>query len=293
MSQPDNADLLAILDVKPLSTGVYEGLSPANGWKRIYGGQVVAQALRAAAETVPNAGDAGDRRAPHSLHSYFLRPGDPAIPIRFEVELLRDGGSFTTRRVVVSQQQSTGTEVIFVMSASFHKAEPGLDHQAVMPDVPQPDQLPDEQHLLKLLPARFRHLLDSGWPIEMRLVEYDRFTSKGPKAPRQHVWMRARQPPPADRIVHECVLAFASDYSLLDTSLVTHGTLIGDPRIQAASLDHAMWFHRPAIADDWLLFAHESPSAQGARGFCRGQVFSRDGRLIASLAQEGLIRQRA
>ncbi len=281
MTPPDNSDLIAILTVHLVEPDVFHGHSPANGWSRIYGGQVVAQALRAASATVED-------RAVHSLHSYFLRPGDPAVPVRLEVERLRDGGSFTTRRVVARQ----AAEVIFAMSVSFQKSEPGFEHQAVMPNVPLPDDLPDETALLAMLPARFKHMLDRGWPIEMRLVEFDRFTRKGPRAPVQHVWMRARQPLPADRVLHDCVLAFASDYSLLDTSLVTHGTLIGDPRIQAASLDHAMWFHRPAIADDWLLFAHESPSAQDGRGFCRGQVFSRDGRLIASLAQEGLIRQR-
>jgi acyl-CoA thioesterase II len=282
---PANSDIIAILHVEPIAPDVFHGQSPANGWKRIYGGQVVAQALAAASATVAD-------RAVHSLHSYFLRPGNPVVPVRLEVERLRDGGSFTTRRVVASQEGEAGRDVIFAMSASFQKAEPGFEHQAAMPDVPQPDDLPGEDQLRELLPERFRHLVDRGWPIEMRLVEYDRFIRKGARKPVQHVWMRARQPLPTDRVLHDCVLAFASDYSLLDTSLVTHGTLIGDPRIQAASLDHAMWFHRPAITDDWLLFAHESPSAQGARGFCRGQVFTRDGRHIASLAQEGLIRQR-
>jgi acyl-CoA thioesterase II len=275
------ADLLALLDVKETAPDVFAGTSMANGWKRIYGGQVIAQALAAASRSI-------DDRAVHSLHCYFLRPGDPAVPIRFEVDRLRDGNSFTTRRVVARQSG----EAIFAMSASFQKHEPGLDHQAAMPDVPGPDELVDVEKLVDQMPKRLRDMVDRNWPIEMRLVEIERFLKPGPRPAMQHIWMRARGALPADGPLHACILAFASDYALLDTSLIPHGTMIGDPRIQAASIDHAIWFHRAALADDWLLFANESPSTQGARGFCRGQVFSRDGRLIASLAQEGLIRPR-
>jgi acyl-CoA thioesterase II len=186
MTPPAAADILAILELELTVPDVYRAMSPANGWQRIYGGQVIAQALRAAALTVPD-------RNVHSLHCYFLRPGDPAVPIRLEVERLRDGGSFSTRRVVARQEAGGGADVIFALSASFHREEPGLEHQAAMPDVPPPEALPDEDKLIALLPQRFRHLLDRGWPIEMRLVEYDRFTAKGPRPPRQHVWMRARQ----------------------------------------------------------------------------------------------------
>jgi acyl-CoA thioesterase II len=288
--------LLEILDLEPLEKNLFRGQSPQQGWQRVFGGQVIGQALQAATRTVED-------RYVHSLHSYFLLPGDPAAPIIYEVDRLRDGGSFTTRRIIAIQHG----RAIFAMTASFQKMEPGLEHQVAMPDLPQPEDLPNEQELqakfIDSLPDNIRTYWSMDRPIEMRPVDSTRFfatvppeTRRDPRAPRgmpvQHVWMRATGRLPDDLPLHQCVLAFASDFTLLDTALVAHGRRTFDPDLQMASLDHAVWFHRPFRADEWLLYVQDSPSTSGARGLCRGLVYTRSGVLVASVAQEGLMRPR-
>ena len=278
--------LLSILDLEPLEENLFRGRSPQQGWQRVYGGQVLGQALVAAVRTVP-----ADRVA-HSLHAYFLLAGDPSRPIIYNVERVRDGRSFTTRRVTAIQHG----RAMFVMSTSFHVAEPGLDHQDEMPKVPQPEELPSEQQLTAKLLAHLPENMKSYWererPIEMRPVDVSRYFARRKGAPEQAIWMRASGRLPDAFPLHQCVLAYASDFTLLDTALIAHGKLMFDKDMQLASLDHALWFHRPFRADEWLLYAQDSPSGHGARGFCRGKVFTRDGVLIASVCQEGLMRQR-
>jgi acyl-CoA thioesterase-2 len=285
MSASAVQDLLAILDLEQLEVNLFRGRSPAVTWQRVFGGQVVGQALVAATRTV-------EGRSPHSLHAYFLLPGDPKVPIVYDVDRIRDGKSFTTRRVVAIQHGHP----IFSMSASFHLDEPGFDHQAKMPDVPKPEELPSEAEIrhraLPGMPEPMRRYFERERPIELRPVEFDRYLGKKFADGRFHVWIRATGALPDDPAIHQCVLAYASDMTLLDSALIPHGRTIFEKEIMAASLDHALWFHRPFRADDWLLYAQDSPSAQGARGFSRGLIFARDGTLIASVAQEGLIRKR-
>ena len=277
--------LLSILDLEPLEENLFRGRSPQEGWQRVYGGQVLGQALVAAVRTVP------PERIAHSLHAYFLLGGDPARPIIYNVDRVRDGRSFTTRRVTAIQHGRP----MFVMSVSFHVAEPGLDHQNPMPQVPPPEDLPSEQQLKAKLLAHLPENMRSYWererPIEMRPVDVSRYFARQKGAPEQMVWMRASGRLPDAFPLHQCVLAYASDFTLLDTALIAHGKLMFDRDMQLASLDHALWFHRPFRADEWLLYAQDSPSSHGARGFCRGNVFTRDGRLIASVCQEGLMRE--
>ena len=275
--------LLSILNLTPLGEDKFAGTSPANGWKRVFGGQVVAQALVAATRTV-------EGRDPHSLHAYFILGADPALPIIYEVDRIRDGGSFSTRRVQARQNGA----VIYSMIASFQKHEVGFEHAIAMPDTPMPEDLPDDKTIAGLLPAPQRRYVDLTWPTELRPVDLDRYLHPERPASSHRIWCRSRQPLPADlpAALHQCVLAFASDYSLLESGLIGHGMLINDKRVQAASLDHALWFHRPFRGDEWLLFVQESPSAQGGRALCRGSFFNRDGVLVASVAQEGLLRER-
>lgn len=280
-----DASLTAILDLERLERNLFRGRSPKSPWPRVFGGQVIAQSLHAACMTVED-------RLPHSLHAYFLLPGDPDIPIVYDVDRLRDGRSFTTRRVLAIQKG----EAIFAMSASFHVEEDGYDHQLPMPDVPMPEALPDREEMLKTvlphMPDAVQAYYQRKRPIEIRPVELERYRTGDKMEPKFNVWIRALDPLPDDPALHRSVLAYASDLMLLDSSLIAHGTTVFDKRIQAASLDHAMWFHRPFRADDWLLYSQDSPSAGGARGFSRGLVFDRQGRLVASVAQEGLIRPR-
>ena len=279
-------ELIGLLDLEQLEANLFRGVSPKQTWNRVYGGQVLAQSLVAAQRTV------SEPRPVHSMHAYFLLAGDPRVPIVFEVERVRDGGSFTTRRVKAIQNG----QPIFVMSTSFQKHESGFEHQAVMPEVPPPESLPDEEQLARLLadkmPANMRSYWERERPIEMRVVELERYATRAKTKPVQHIWMRARAKLPDDPLLHECVVAYASDFTLLDTALVAHGKLLFDTDIQLASLDHAMWMHRPCRADEWLLYAQDSPFAGAARGFCRGSVFRQDGTLVASVAQEGLMRRR-
>jgi acyl-CoA thioesterase-2 len=279
-------DLLAILDLEPLEMNLFRGRSPQSRWQRVFGGQVIGQALVAASRTVEAA------RPPHSLHAYFLLGGDPKVPIIYEVDRIRDGKSFTTRRVVAIQHG----QAIFSMSASFHAQETGFEHQAKMPDVPAPENLPSGPQLpanmLATMPEAIRRFFEQERPVELRPVEFERYLGKRSEDGRFQVWIRTTGPLPDDPAIHQCVLAYASDMMLLDASLVPHGRTVFDKRIMAASLDHALWFHRPFRADEWLLYAQDSPSASGALGFSRGLIFGRDGTLVASVAQEGLIRER-
>lgn len=280
------AELLAILDLERLETDLFRGVSPRDGWKRVFGGQVVGQALVAATRTVPVT------RPPHSLHAYFLLGGDPGVPIVYEVERIRDGHSFTTRRVKAIQRG----RAIFAMTASYQENEAGHAHQAPMPEAPAPETLPDLKHLLAGglpgLPDAVADYFSRPRPIELKPVDLRRYREGGPGAPRCDIWLRAASALPDDPAIHHAVLAYASDMTLLDAALIAHGRSVFDPDIQSASLDHALWFHRPFRADDWLLYAQDSPSSAGARGFARGQIFARDGTLVASVAQEGLIRPR-
>jgi acyl-CoA thioesterase-2 len=229
----------------------------------------------------------------HSLHAYFLRPGDPALPIVYEVDRIRDGGSFTTRRAIAIQPGKP----IFALSASFKIDEEGYEHQAKMPDVPMPEDLPDEsaiyEHFLNHAPDNVRRYWLRDRPVEIRPVSMAHHISSDKLAPFQHVWVRANGKVPDDRATCAAALAYVSDMTLLDTSLFPHGVTIFDPSIQGASLDHAMWFHATPDFSDWLLYTQDSPFSGGATGFSRGSIFNRSGRLVASVAQEGLIRKRA
>jgi acyl-CoA thioesterase-2 len=277
--------LLEILDLERLEVNLFRGMSPQVGWQRVFGGQVIGQALVAATRTVEN-------RLAHSLHAYFVLPGDPKVPIIYDVDRIRDGGSFTTRGVKAIQHG----KAIFAMYASFHKSELGFSHQAEMPKVPAPEELPSEEDMKKgvlpTMPDPVRRYYERERPIEMRPVEFARYASRDHREPRFHVWMRATARLPDDPAIHQCVLAYASDMMLLDSALIPHGRTVFEKSIQGASLDHALWFHRPFRADDWLLYAQDTPNAEGALGFARGLIFARDGRLVASVAQEGLIRER-
>ncbi len=278
-------ELLSILDLETLERNLFRGLSPQVGWQRVFGGQVIGQALVAANRTVEG------RRA-HSLHAYFLRAGDPAVPIIYEVDRIRDGGSFSTRRVVAIQHG----HAIFSMAASFHKEEGGLEHQMAMPDVPPPEDLPSEAELKEQLIDRVPEPVKAYWqrerPIEIRPVDLSRYVSPEPRAPTQQVWIKATGELGDDLALNQCVLAYASDFTLLDTALIAHGRFVFDPDLMLASLDHAIWFHRPFRIDDWLLYVQDSPSSAGNRAFCRGTLFTRSGELVASAAQEGLVRER-
>ncbi|MTI18437.1 acyl-CoA thioesterase II [Rhodobacteraceae bacterium RKSG542] len=280
------SQLLDILDLEPLEQNLYRGQSPKSGWQRVFGGQVIGQALMAASRTVPNG------RQVHSLHGYFMRPGDPSIPIIYEVERIRDGASFATRRVVAVQHG----KAIFSMSASYQVMEEGLSHQIDMPDVPMPEDLVPEEELkakfMEYAPEAVKRYWQRKRPVELRPVDFTHFVSRKKLPPYQHVWIRATDALPDDPLIHQCILAYASDMTLLDTSLFNHGRQVFNPDLQAASLDHSMWFHRPFRADEWLLYTQDSPSASGARGFTRGSIYTREGVLVASAAQEGLIRVR-
>ena len=271
--------LVNLLDLEAIEVNIFRGVSPDEDRQRVFGGQVAAQALMAAGRTV----DAG---APHSLHSYFLRPGDPSVPILYEVDRIRDGRSFTTRRVVAIQHG----RAIFNLSASFHIDEPGLEHQVAMPDAPPPESLPSLAERL----APYRDVL-SDWfrrphPIEQRHIGDLPFIHGGGREPLQRLWIRADGELPDDRLLHACVAAYASDMSLFDTMLAPHDVRWDDPDFMGASLDHCMWFHRPFRIDEWLLYDMDSPNAAGARGLARGFLFARDGTLVVSMAQEGLMR---
>ncbi|MCP4006943.1 MAG: acyl-CoA thioesterase II [bacterium] len=278
--------LLQLLDLEQIEVNLFRGNSPDEGWQRVFGGQVLGQALVAANRTVEG------RRA-HSLHGYFLRPGDVKVPILYEVDRIRDGRSFTTRRVVAIQHG----RAIFNMAVSFQVDEGGFDHQIEMPDVPGPEGILNEVELRKRMadriPEQWRKSFTRERPIETRSLDPINEFEPEKRPPFQNVWFKAIGALPDDPQLHQCVLAYASDLTLLDTATMPHGVSFMQENFQAASLDHAMWFHRDFRADEWLLYAQDSPSASGARGFNRGSVFTRDGKLVASTTQEGLIRLRS
>jgi acyl-CoA thioesterase-2 len=278
-------ELIDLLALEQLEVNLFRGLSPDENQQRVFGGQVAGQALVAAGRTV-------DHGVVHSLHAYFLRPGDPLVPIVYEVDRIRDGRSFTTRRVVAIQHG----RAIFNLSASFHVEEDGPEHQYAMPAVPEPDTIPTvverlAAHADKFPPAVWERLQRER-PVETRSVELPRWFDPEPGArePEQNVWIKANGKLPNDPLLHACVVAYASDLTLLDTAVMPHANSWDDDRYMIASLDHAMWFHRPFRADEWLLYHQKSPSAQAARGLAEGFIFRHDGALAVTVIQEGLIR---
>lgn len=282
-------DLIHLLDLEPIEHNIYRGANRDIGTGRVFGGQVFAQSLVAARKTVP------DGREAHSVHGYFLREGDTKAPIVYFVDRPRDGRSFTSRRVTAIQHG----EAIFHLSASFHISEPGMDHQVTMPEVPDPDELEDELDVIRAnadrYPEPLRSVVTQDRPLEVRRVHprklFERPTADAANAKRI-IWLRLRERIPDAPILHQATLAYASDYGFLPTALQPHDVSWRDPRLIIASLDHTLWLHRPFRADDWLLYVNDAPTAFGARGFVRGQVYTRDGTLVASSAQEGLLRLR-
>jgi acyl-CoA thioesterase-2 len=278
------ADLLALLELEALEVNLFRGASRDIGAPQVFGGQVLGQALSAAARTVDAA------RVVHSLHAYFLRRGDCNAPIVYQVDRSLDGHSFSNRRVIAIQHG----EQIFNMAASFQVSEEGFDHQIDMPRVPAAETLSDyagpPPDVLARLPQRLRRFFAQPRPFEFRMVQPIDYRELRPELPVRQMWFRAVARLPDDEMLHRRLLAYVSDFFLLDTATLPHGTSFLRPSLVMASIDHAMWFHRPLRVDDWLLYAMESPSASGARGFARASVFARDGRLVASAAQEGLVR---
>ena len=281
--QPLNK-IIETLDLEEIELNHYLATSPNEGWQRVYGGQVIGQALVAASRTVST-----DRSA-HSLHGYFLRAGDTDIPILYKVDRIRDGKSFTTRRVVAVQRG----QAIFTMSISFQVDEEGLTHQFDMPDVPSPDALPTDEEIrqqqAKSWPEEFQDSFLGSSAIQVKPIDPVDMLNPEPAPPVQRCWMRCGEKLPDDPRIHQCVLAYLSDWSLLDTATRPHAVSFMQDNVQVASLDHAMWFHRPFRADEWLLYDQDSPSANGARGFNRGLIYNRAGELVASTTQEGLVR---
>ena len=278
------SELIELLSLERIEDDLFRGQSRDIGTKYVFGGQVLGQALSAAQATMP------EPRAAHSLHAYFLRAGDIAAPIVYEVDRTRDGGSFSVRRVTAIQHG----KVIFFCAASFQEAEAGVEHQLSMPEVTAPEDIephdPLPASVLATLPSKVRRWLDRTGPFEFRHV-YPRDELKPPKRPPfQQVWFRLSEKVGDAPELHRALLAYASDFHLLGTANFPHGISYYQPNVQMASLDHGLWFHRPFRADDWLLYSIDSPSAQGARGLARGQIFDRNGQLVASTVQEGMIR---
>jgi acyl-CoA thioesterase-2 len=277
-------ELIDLLDLEQIEVNIFRGRSPEERQQRVFGGQVAGQALVAAGRTVQ------PDRAVHSLHAYFIRPGDPSVPIVYDVDRVRDGRSFTTRRVTAIQHG----KAIFALSASFQKPETGPEHHAPMPEAPAPETLPlmrdrvakifgDDiaDRFVRRRPFDVRHATPLSWEA-----------AKDPalKTAESRVWLRVDGDLPDDPLLHVCLMTYASDMTLLDTVLLNHGLAWGDNRTMGASLDHAMWFHKPFRVDQWLLYAQDSPVAAGARGLARGEVFTQDGDLVVSVMQEGLVR---
>lgn len=280
------ADLVALLELEPIEVNIYRGQNRNIGTGRIFGGQVLAQALVAAAHTVEA------ERALHSMHGYFILAGDLDLPVVYFVDRLRDGGSFTTRRVTGIQHG----QAIFSMSTSFHRREEGFEHQSDMPDVPDPESLRPELDIIREradeIPEAYRPFLTQDRPLDFRIVDGTDPFDTTVREPKRSYWVRAIGAVDDNPVHHQALLAYASDYGLLGAALRPHGVSFRDPRMMVASLDHAIWFHRPFRMDDWMLYVAESPAAVGARGFTRGTFFTRDGTLVASTAQEGLVRQK-
>ncbi|MEU5263175.1 acyl-CoA thioesterase II [Amycolatopsis sp. NPDC021455] len=278
--QPVLDRLIALLDLEKIEENIFRGVSPAHSPVRVFGGQVAGQALVAAGRTVP------EERRVHSLHAYFIRGGDPSVPIVYEVDRIRDGRSFTTRRVVAIQHG----KAIFSLSASFQKDEPGIEHSEAMPEgIPAPETLPT---LMERAEGYAIGAHARPRPIDVRYVNEPPWITRetGERPSRNQVWMRADGKLPADRLLHVCVLTYASDMTLLDSVLARHGVYWDTDKVLGASLDHALWFHRPFRADEWFLYDSASPTASGARGLATGRFFAADGTLIATVVQEGLLR---
>jgi acyl-CoA thioesterase-2 len=276
--------LVQLLDLEAIERDIFRGASTQTHWQRVFGGQVAGQALVAAGRTV-----ADDRRV-HSLHSYFVRPGDPTIPIVYEVDRVRDGRSFSTRRVIAVQRGET----IFSLSASFQLDQDGFDHQTPMPEVPAPETLPALVNRYGNSPDAAEFYRSMPKPIDLRYVDDPPWQqhAHGPREGVSRVWMKADGKLPDDPLLHVCVLTYASDMTLLDSVLVRHGIAPGLDDISMASLDHAMWFERPFRADEWLLYSTKSPSASGGRGLATGRFYTQDGRQVCSVVQEGMVRVR-
>lgn len=282
-------DLVKLLDLETLEYNLFRGESRNLGGRSVFGGQVLGQALIAAGRTVQNA-------QPHSLHGYFLRPGDMQAPIVYEVDRVRDGQHFAARRVQAIQFGRP----IFTMIASFQAPEPGLEHQAPMPDVPPPEALRSQREIRERwlvehgehVPQRLKSAIQRPLPIEFRPVAPWNFLAPEVRAPQQQIWFRTPGPLPDDPLLQRCVLAYASDFNFLSTALMAHGKSFLDPDMAVASIDHAIWFHRDVRVDGWLLYCMESPTAQAARGLSRGLIYDRSGRLVASVVQENLMRER-
>lgn len=277
-------ELLQLLDLEPIEINLFRGQSINLFGKNVFGGQVLGQALMAAGRTVED-------RLAHSLHAYFLRPGDATTPIVYAVERVRDGKSFTTRTVKAIQHG----EIIFTMMASFAIAEDGLDHQMPMPTVPAPEELKSELELRRMVapfvPEKMRAMMERDRPIELRPIDPINPFALTPQPPHRAHWMRSQMALPDDPFLHQCLLAFASDFALMGTAMLPHAVHFMQPSMQCASIDHAMWFHRPVRIDEWLLYSMDAPSASSAKGINRGLIYDRNGVLIASTAQEGLMRQ--
>ena len=276
-------DLIKVMTLERLEMDLFRGQSRDIGSPQVFGGQVLGQALVAATATV-------EERVVHSLHAYFLRRGDFNSPIVYEVDRARDGKHFSTRRIVAIQHG----EQIFNMSASFQSDESGLEHQSQMPDVPPPEQLMDleafcREHLSGA-PVNVKRMLERKRPFEFRPVDPQIYLSREKLPARKNIWIRAVDALPDDESLHRCLLAYVSDFNLLEAALMPHGMTVVSTNLAIASIDHAMWFHRSVRVDDWLLYSVDSPSASGARGFSRGEVYSLDGRLVASTSQEGMLR---
>lgn len=287
------ADLLAILELERIEPNLFRGVSPDPSWQRVFGGQLIGQSMVAASRTV-------EGRIAHSLHAYFIQPGDPKVPIIYKVESLRDSKSYSTRRVTAVQRDN----IIVSAIMSFHADEQSVfDHQDTMPDVPPPEKLTAEtlskQPMFAEMPERIRRWYEPDRPIELpdppvevRAVEIGRYVGQKVHDGRVYFWMRVAHELPDDPALHMCALAYASDWSLLDAVMARYGRTIFDGSVLGASLDHAMWFHRPFRADDWLLYAQDSPSAQVGRALARGMIFKRDGTLVATVGQEAAMRER-
>ncbi len=277
------AELLDVLDLEEIDYNIFRGRNEPARRGRLFGGQVAAQALVAAGQTVEDV-------PAHSLHAYFLRPGDPKVPVVYTVDRIRDGRSFFTRRVVGQQRG----KAIFNMAVSFHEPEPSYEHQDPMPDAPDPESLPTWDERVKQawdrLPDEMKKVAPEAGPIDLRHVDAPTYLGGTPRRGPSQVWMKVQEKLPGDRFLHQCVLTYATDISLLDNILRPHGRLGQLGPMMVASIDHAVWFHRPLRVDEWLLYAQESPAAFGARGFARGTLYTRDGVLVASVAQEGLMR---
>lgn len=279
-------ELVALLSLETIEENLFRGVSQDLGFRQLFGGQVIGQSLSAASQTVP------EDRPVHSMHGYFLRPGDANRPVLYQVDRVRDGGSFTTRRVLAIQKG----QPIFSASASFQRVEEGFAHQQAMPEVPGPQSLLSEQELSRrniyLLPEGVRERMNFNMPIEIRPVRPLDAVCPERIEPIKHLWFRADGSLPDNPALHKYLLAYASDFGLLTTALQPHGASFWQRSMQIASLDHALWFHREVRADEWLLYSMDSPWAGGGRGLSRGSIFNQAGELVASVAQEGLIRQR-